>query len=307
MYVKNKEKEFNEKALLKDAYPISVNNQQCVGPCYYSNTKIIHPLTLDEIKQVEHNFCPVNTFVYTNPITKKSMLFSIDKCLFPTARETKMDDILRENVIVPQFHFSSDYFIKMYYRINNLEDLLDWLNTHTTDPYKTRERVFDNGMIVYGDQITILDHRMVYFVNDVMVHYLPKIYRRLKEYIVVKNDKIELTNANASDFYNFSSNRNDENNDENNDQNENNDQIENDVQNENDEQKQNKLNTKRIIGLVRSYIRDKFLGIDNMQQFMSKFIRYHKEELTSQNLSNVLVNHMINHTIERIKRTLEQE
>ncbi|VBB17952.1 hypothetical protein YASMINEVIRUS_415 [Yasminevirus sp. GU-2018] len=271
----NKNKENNKKATLKDVYPVSVNSQQCVGPCYYSNTKIIHPLTLEEIKDVDHNFCPVNTFVFTDPHTKKNILSVIDKCFVPTARETKMDDLLRDNVIAPQFHFSSDYFVKVYYKINNLEDLLRWLDTHSTDPYKTRERVFNNGMAVYGDQVTIIDHRMVYFVNDIMVQNLPKIYRRLKAYITVKDDKVILVDTDSGKHYG--------------------------------QDADSEENVKRTIGAVRTYIREKFLGSDNIQQFLSKFVRYYKEEMTNQNISDILVDHMIDYTIKRIKLTLEQQ
>src|SRR5579872_2769864 len=165
----NKDKKRTVTTTSTNAYPISINNQQCVGPCYYSNTKIIHPLTLDEIKGVEHNFCPVNAFVYVDPVTKKNALSVIDRCYVPTARETPMDELLRENIIAPQFHFSSDYFVKIYYKINNLEDLLRWLDNHSNDPFRTRERVFNNGMVAYGDQITIIDHRMINFVNDIMI------------------------------------------------------------------------------------------------------------------------------------------
>lgn len=266
---KNINKKVSDTSL--DTYPISVNNQHCVGPCYYNNTNIIHPITLDEIKGVDHNFCPVNAFVYVNPISKKSTLSTIDRCFVPTAHKTSMDDLLRDNVIAPQFHFSSDYFVKIYYKINNIEDLLRWIDTHKEDPYKTRERVFNNGMIVYGDQITIIDHRIVEFVNEIMINNLPKLYRNLVQYIVIDGDTITLINPDK---------------------------------NTNHDIDENKSRISRI-SIIRNYITDRFLGIDNIQQFMSKFIRYYKEEITNKHLSDILVNHMIDYIIKRIKITLD--
>lgn len=260
----------NNKQLLQSSleqYPISVNNQHCVGPCYYSNTNIIHPITLDEIKGVDHNFCPVNTFVFVDPVTKKSTLSAIDRCFIPTAHKTSMDDLLRDNVIAPQFHFSSDYFVKIYYKINNIEDLLRWIDSHKEDPYKTRERVFNNGMVVYGDQITIIDHRLVDFVNEIMLNNLPKLYRNLSSYIVIQGDIVMLINPN--------------------------------------DDKKSKVDNRSNVTIIRNYIKDKFLGINNIQQFMSKFIRYYKEEITNKYVSDILVNHMIDYIIKRIKLTLD--
>jgi len=247
-----------------EAYPISVNNQHCVGPCYYSNTRIIHPVTLDEIKDINHNFCPVNAFVYVDPVTKKSTMSTIDRCFVPTANKTSMDDMLRENVIAPQFLFSSDYFVKIYYKINNLEDLLRWLDNNKEDPFKTRERVFDNGMVVYGDQITIIDHRIVDFVNDIMINNLPKLYRHLSPYITVQGDEVVLVDP-------------------------------------------GKHPKEEHISIIRNYIKDRFLGSDNIQQFMSKFIRYYKEEITNKHISDILVNHMIDYITKRIQMTLENK
>jgi hypothetical protein len=267
------------KGSFRENYPTSVNNQKCIGPCYYSNTRIIHPLTLDEIRGVEHNFCPVNTFVFTDPQTKQSRLSIIDKCVVPTARETQMDEILRDNVIAPQFQFSSDYFVKVYYKINNLEDLLNWLDGHKTDPFKTKERVFNNSMVVYGNQLNIVDHRMIYFINDLMIENLPKLYRHLKQYFLVNDDVITLIDPSA-----IPPNVNDQKNDN-----------------------QTKDDQIKKIPFIRSYIKEKFLGNDNIHQFMSKIIRYYKEDITDRYISNVLVNYMIDYIVKRIKLTLDQD
>ena len=265
-------KDNNNKNKKEYNYPISKNKQQCIGPCYAANTRIIHPLTLEEIDQVDHNFCPVNTFVLTNPNTKKNELFNVDICMVPTEREMKMDNMIKENLVLPQFIFSSEYFVKIYYKLSNLDDLLNWLDTNRSDPYRTKERVFNNSMIVYGDQLNILDNRIIQYINDVMIENLPKLYRHLKYYIVVENDIIQLKDPdNVNDTNNINSNEPDNN-----------------------------------ISLIRSYIKEKFLGSDNINQFMSKIIRYYKEDISNHNAIDNLVNHMIDYIIKRIKMTLEQ-
>lgn len=279
-------KRSKNKKTMKDNYPISVNGQQCIGPCYHSNTRIIHPLTLDEIRGVDRNFCPVNTFVFTDPNTKKSTLSIIDKCMVPTARETQMDEILRDNVIAPQFHFSSDYFVKVYYKITNLEDLLNWLDGHRTDPFKTKERVFNNSMAVYGDQLNIVDHRLIHFINDLMMENLPKLYRHLKKYIVLNDDRVVIANPDSKlDNKPI-------------------DSSEHNVQY--DDSDINTQEYKSDIPIIRAYIKEKFLGSDNIHQFMSKIIRYYKEDITDRYISHILVNHMIEYITKRIKLTLDQ-
>lgn len=273
----------NDKKNTKDNYPVSVNAQRCIGPCYYSNTRIIHPLTLDEIRGVDHNFCPTNTFVFTDPTTKKSRLSIIDKCVVPTARETQMNEILRDNVIAPQFHFSSDYFVKVYYKISNLEDLLNWLDHHRTDPFKTKERVFNNSMVVYGEQLNIVDHRMIQFVNDLMIENLPRLFRHLNKYISVKRDIVSLIDPIDADT---TVDTRDENLDESN--------IEG-------------KNKQSDVSIIRTYIKEKFLGSDNVHQFMSKIIRYYKEDMTDRYVTDLLVDHMIEYVIKRIRLTLEQK
>jgi hypothetical protein len=245
-------------------YPTSVNGQTCVGPCYYSNTHVIHPLTLEEIEGVEHNFCPVNTFIYTNSLTGKSKSSNIDLCFVPTARETI--------VLTPQFSFSSEYFVKVYYKINNIEDLLKWLEENREAPHKTKERVFNNSMIAYGEHLNIIDHRLVRFINDIMLEYLPKIYRHIKYYFIVDNNSQTIKLVDSKE-------------------------------DTNDETSTHHISN---IAVARDYIKEKFLGSDNIHQFMTKFIRYYKEDITSKNLSNLLVDHMIDYITKRIKLTLDQ-
>lgn len=255
---------------IKELYPTSVHNQQCIGPCYHSNTKIIHPLTLDEIIEVNHPFCPVHPFSYADPETGKERLVNFDKCFVPTAKDIEMDYILKDNVITPQFSFSSKYFVKVYYKIASLEDMLKWLDKNKQSPYKTKERVFNNGMVAYGKDMMIIDHRIVFFVRDIMITNLPKLYRHLKIYFSVSKNSIDLANP-GSELYT---------------------EISEDS---------------KTIKMVRQYIKEKFLGDDSIHQFMSKFVRYYKDELIDRHISDTLVQHMIDYITKRIQLTFEQE
>lgn len=259
----------NKGNIKKEQYPKSTNGLQCVGPCYYSKTRIIHPLTLEELAGIPHNFCPVNTFVYTSK-TGQNVFSNFDRCFVPTAndKDIQNDELFRESVMAPQFIFSSEFFVKIYYKINTIDDLLKWLNDSKDDPYKTKERVFNNSMVAYGKDLNIADLRLVNFINDVMMANLPKIFRHLKKYLTIENDTIKLINPK--------------------------------------EKYVEDTEASETMQAYRNYIKEKFLGTDNVHQFMSKFLRYYKEELSNRYISDVLVNHFIDYTEKRIQLTLEQ-
>lgn len=262
----------NKTNIKKDQYPKSTNGLQCVGPCYYSKTRIVHPLTLEELAGIPHNFCPVNTFTYTSK-TGQNMFSNFDRCYIPTANDNDVhnDELFRESIMAPQFIFSSDFFVKIYYKINTIDELLKWLNENNDNPYKTRERVFNNGMVAYGKDLNIADLRLVNFINDIMMANFPKIYRQLKNYLVIENEVVKLRML-PKDKLIF----------------------------------MYETESSETIHIYRDYIKEKFMGTDNMHQFMSKFLRYYKEELSNRYISDVLVNHFIDYTTKRIQLTLEQ-
>lgn len=250
----------------KNPHPISVHNKQCIGPCYYSGSKIIHPISLREIYNIPHNFCPVDAFIYNDPKTGKDEIMQYDTCYIPTAKETQLDEILINNIISPKINFSAEYFVKIYYNINSLEDMIRWLDENKDKSYSTKIRIFNNSMIVYGNHLNIVDHRIANFVNEIMLHSLPKLYRYLKNYFKIKNNNVIIVPFSESDVIH---------------------------------------NTKHI-KYIRQFIKDKFLGIDNMHQFMSKFIRYYKNQITDTQISDNLVNHMIDYIKKRINLTFEK-
>ena len=166
-------------------YPMSVNNQQCLGPCYYRGVKIIHPLTTSEFTYVTDNVCPVAPFMKLNIVTGKKKMSFLDTCHNPTAYSTEVDI---EAITNPRHVFSCSYFVRTYYKIYNIDELFSWLNHHHNDPVKTRERVFNTGMESYGKNLSFIGHHFVYFVIDLLKYYISIIYHQLKFYIYINPD-----------------------------------------------------------------------------------------------------------------------
>lgn len=268
---------------VSNKYPKSIDNKQCIGPCYHAQTRISHPITLDE-KILDYNSCPIYPQIITDKSTGNNNIIQFSKCYPPTTISGYIDEL---SLIVPTFEFNSEYFVKVYYKINSLDDMLKWLDKNKNSPYKTKKRVFDNGMIVYGNDLKIIDHRLIYYVNEIMNVNISKIYRHIKDYFKIVGDYVELV-----DVDNYHSD---------------NDNKLNKVDNKIDDRVDNNKidNTQYKIKLVRSYIKNNFFGNDNIQDFLSKFIRYYHDKLNEKNISDIFVKYMIEYIIKRIKLTLK--
>jgi len=257
-------------------YPRSSKGQQCIGPCYPSNVYVRHPQTLSNIT-AGTNFCPVTPFITKDPDTGKNTVMEHDKCNVPTNHNEYVDD-LYINLVFPSFHFTSEYFLKAYYKIINLEELLIWFDTHLMDPFFSRKRIFEAGMIAYGDEIQMIDHRLVTIVNEIIENSMFRVYLEIKQYLTAKDNVIMLTKESPLKDQGKGMSVPDA------------------------------FNDPNIIDsflFYRKFIREKFGGIDNIHQFLSKFIRYYKEELVNIDVINNILYRFIEYIVKRITLTLE--
>lgn len=249
-------------------YPKSVNNVQCIGPCYSAGSTIIHPVTLEEISLPNSNFCPVDTIIVTNPETGEKIIDTIDFCYMPTITQKDkpiLNEEIRKKLLAPTFKFSTTYFLKIYYNIGSLEEGITWIDNNTMSPYRTRERIFNQMMLLYGDNLSIADHRLVKFIREIMIINISEIFKHISKFIDIRDDKIILIRP---------------------------------------ENRQTIDLDRSKINLINSYIKTKFLGDSEISRFVSKFIRYGSEHLKRANLSHVLVESMIDYIIKRIESSI---
>lgn len=252
----------------ENKYPQSTSNNKCIGPCYYPGTVIIHPSTLQEIT-ADEPFCPTNKYLYTDPNTQEIKEQIIDRCHKPVAKRIDSWKELEYDMLFPKMDFTSEYFIKIFYEIMNFDDCLKFLDENKSSPFKTKERIFNNAVIVFHDDIDMVDHRFANIVHEIMIYYIDIIYKKLNIYILVTDKEITLS---------MPSDKN----------------IVDDLNNKNDKKYKNKID----------YIKNKLLNIENVHQFMSKFIRYYKDKLEEHNLSLKLVDYMIEYIIKKIEMTI---
>lgn len=255
-------------------YPISKNGYQCIGPCHAPNTYIIHPNTLDIYISTEQNSCPINSTLYSthnNPDEKK--ILHMDVCHDPSILQNSLiSDIgvtSAQHITTPSLTLGPALFLRNYYDIRSFEEGVDWLDRNMFIPYRTRERVFNQLMIKYGDDFSVADHRIVAFIRDIMLHNLSVIFEGIGKYINIQGDKIVITIPKDGDI-------------------------------------KPKLNKKQI-HLVELYIKTKFIGESEVNHFISKFLRYKPEDMNKPRFSKIIVHEMIKHVIDRITLTYKKK
>ena len=175
-------------------YPKSKNNFQCIGPCYQPGTWIVHPLTLEYIRDINHPFCPVKEWEYIDPDGKK-IIRTTDICYHPTESKDLSGKEFEMNILTPNIDFNDKQFLKIFYDIHSFEDAINWIDNKKYSPPLTRLRIMDCAWNAYGKNINIIDHRLVdFYIEIAKKKWMPDIYKQLNKYIHINNGKIMFGN-----------------------------------------------------------------------------------------------------------------
>ena len=243
-------------------FPTSISGQKCIGKCYKAKTIIHHPSTLQEITS-NVNFCPTHQyFTIGNGGTKIKNITA--ECTFPNNNDN--DDDL--SLFIPSINFDSSYFLNVYYKISTLEEAIEWIDNNNKLPLKTQQRVFDNAMESFGNDLNIVDHRIASFVNKILLYNINTLYESIVPYCSIEKENVilkdKLNNIQNGKIFN-------------------NDQKE----------------------LILLFIKKTFLGIENVHKFLIRFIKYYSEKRKSQNMSVLLTNLFIEYVTKKITMTIE--
>lgn len=159
-------------------YPVSINNQQCVGPCYPANKIILHPITLNYLTSKEP-FCPTLRW-YDE---KEHQYKNADICLIPSDSNIDQQQI-DTNLVVPTFYFNCEYFLKAYYDIYSFENATEWINVNSDQPYNTQLRVINCAWRVFGPDIDIMNDQLIeFYLNIIKKVWIREIYPKISKYI----------------------------------------------------------------------------------------------------------------------------
>ena len=88
-------------------YPKSINRRQCIGPCYPRGKIAVHPQSFDLITDTNHNFCPVEEYIYDDETTGDKIIKTTDIC-----HQTTDDTNHEYDFAVPISKLSGEYLIE---------------------------------------------------------------------------------------------------------------------------------------------------------------------------------------------------
>lgn len=167
------------------------NGYECIGPCYPANTIYYNPLTLTPIKSAFPT-CPIN-----NKETKKHIF--ADKCnILDVNDEYLYFDIFDDSV---QIANSSDNFLKQIYNINNIADVVYYLNNSIDEiPIFSQKRILKAIFEVYYKYVEFPK----LFFSDRILKILNEIYliddKISNKQVMSDLDKI---NSESLEIYNY--------------------------------------------------------------------------------------------------------
>jgi len=169
------------------SYPKSIDNFQCVGPCYKKNTKILHPIYLNIVTDKEDFFCP--TAERIEIINGKKYPVYVDKCNEMNYNKKNINVNSKFELLFPYIDFNPVIFLNLFYNINNFGDVMNWIYNNKYLPLDNRERVFNLGLDAFIkniELIELIDNRVIDFLYDIFINkYLNKIVLPIFTYITI--------------------------------------------------------------------------------------------------------------------------
>jgi hypothetical protein len=180
----------------KKKYPKSINNLQCLGPCYNKNTSILHPTQLRTYTSKD-SFCPTSVHIEKDPNTGASIKMYTDKCLYPTNNE---DELGLSSLLTPKSEFTKELFLNLYYGINSFTQCIEWISNNMYVSLKTQIRVVNAALNVFGNDIDLIDDRFTsFYIEYIKKKEISKIYDKIHKKIgIIDNDVLIVDEENNS-------------------------------------------------------------------------------------------------------------
>lgn len=165
-------------------YSVSKTGKQCIGPCYEANKPIVHPYTLEYIVS-NKPFCPVAAYKKHDDKTGKDEFYYFDDC-YESKVNKDVDYDNQINILIPEIEFSCSQFLKLYYKITTFDEFLTWITQNKAN-IRTKFRLMNCALKVYGSQLEIIDDRFVtFFVAIITKLWINDIYKIINRYIKIQ-------------------------------------------------------------------------------------------------------------------------
>lgn len=157
-------------------FPKSKNGLQCITPCYPADLWTINPITL-RFHTSNLPYCHVNL-----NIDEEGNELEVDGCYNPISIKDYSE--MNVDILVPTIDFNCKHFLILFNNIKNLEDGMEYLEKKKYTSTTTRARVVNCILKVYGENIEIVDQRLVdFFIELAKKKWINQIYDRLYMYV----------------------------------------------------------------------------------------------------------------------------
>lgn len=166
----------------------SIHNQQCIGPCYKKNTKILHPLYFDAVTNLEQSFCPVTKWMRDG---KENI---IDDCYEITTQESQVYNT--HDLLFPYVNFNTQLFLQLFYEIISYSNGIEWLHNNSHLNINSILRIYDLIFETYADNIDVIEFTDPKLI-DILIHiikekYLDRFVIELSNFITIENNEVFL-------------------------------------------------------------------------------------------------------------------
>lgn len=171
----------------KKKFSNGLSGQQCIGPCYPANSRVLHPITL-ELQSRHKPFCP--TMEWFDEREKLDRW--TDNCLIPDQDKDIDYDQLNIDYVLPTLGINSEIFLKSYYDVYSFESAIDTITINKM-PYFTQLRILNCAWKVYGFNNDIINDQLInFYIGLIKKEWIKDIYPLISKYIYVDKKNIYL-------------------------------------------------------------------------------------------------------------------
>jgi hypothetical protein len=242
-----------------------------MGPCSPAGQGSMHPILLGYASSQIGNICPIDPISggpFRFPYNYSDMM-THDICENADADESKTLTDLQ--IIFPKLTFDPVFFLKEYYGIHNHEEGIEWLEKNSELNHITKERVFNQLIVLYSDIINLIDTRIIKHIRNILLYKIQLIFRSISKYIIINSDKIIFSKPDP-------------------------DKIKQDI------------TDVKSIALVNTYIKTKLISENEVINFIDKILITGIKNMTKEqkeNFTAVVVDIMIDYITQRIEISLK--
>ena len=193
--INDKNKDTNDKnqnKLIK-----SIDGYNCIGPCYPANTIYYNPISLTPIKSTFPT-CPIKKTISSQDSGEKKIIYAKECKKSDITDEYKYFDIFDDSV---QIANSSDNFLKQIYEINNIQEVIYFLNNSIDVlPIYTQKRILKAIHEVYYKYI---EFPKLFFADKILkiLNEVYKINLKITSNELIKD--LDIINSNSYEIYKF--------------------------------------------------------------------------------------------------------